>query len=251
VARNTDKTDSYISMVLGLNGRVRPADLQSIAAESRAQALSTFLEAHGAEMELHLAGDELVAGPPPDPDAPVAASAPAASAPAAPAEPSRPADLTADGQSAIDLLLGDYDGVPQAGPEPIADPALDPPLAPGAGMQASSAATPPPTRLGTTGGASVPAADETPRDTARAWMLWWIPTLLLPLVGGSAAWLFLRRKRAFAARAMLTTALVLGLVVSVVWLRYAEQIAAVANQRAADSVIVLPAKGAPDASSTP
>jgi hypothetical protein len=196
-------------------------------------------------------GEELVAGPLPDPSAALAAPSPAAPAAAEPAEPLHPADLTSDGQSAIDLLLGDYDGVPLVVPEPTPDPAIESAYLPGAGASMPSGATPSPAHVGPLRAAAATPPDDTPRDTARAWMLWWIPTLLLPLVGGSAAWLVLRRKRAFAARAMLTAALVLGLVISVVWLRYAEQIAAIANQRAADAVIVLPAKAAPDAASTP
>ena len=72
--------------------------------------------------------------------------------------------------------------------------------------------------------------------------MWWIPTLLLPLIGGIAAWFFLRNKREFAARAMLGTALVLGVIVSVMWLRYAEQLGAIQAQRSVNTVIVLPSK---------
>jgi len=70
VRGNADKTDSYISMVLGLNGRARPADLQSIPDDARDAALRAFLEAHAPEMELHIVGGELVAGALPDSEAP-------------------------------------------------------------------------------------------------------------------------------------------------------------------------------------
>jgi hypothetical protein len=230
VGRSADKTDSYIAMVLELNGRVRPADLQAIGEESRAAALRAFAQEHGSERELHLAGEELVAGPPPDPlAAPVPPMVTQVFAPsqtrADHAESAGPADLTADGESAIDLLLGDYDGVPPVVLAPAAIAPSAPPVAP-----AVSDAAP------------EDAAPEAPRDTSRRWMLWWIPTLLLPVVGGAAAWFFLNRKRQFAARAMLTVGLVLGMLLSVAWLRYAEQIAAVTDQRAADKVIVLPDK---------
>ena len=243
MAGNADKTDSFISMVLGLNGRVRPADLQSIPEDARHSALNAYLEAHAAETELHLVGDELVAGALADPDAP----APLRPAPSAPAHPeptatTPPADLTADGQSAIDLLLGDYDGV---APTPVAPaPVLEP-----VGDSATAGVVPvafgqgAPQRAARSNASSVPASPAAPHVKGSfGWILWWIPTLALPLIGGAAAWFFLRRKREFAARAMLTVGLIIGLFASVIWLRYAEQIAAINEQRNATTHIVVPDK---------
>jgi hypothetical protein len=230
-------------MVLGLNGRVRPADLQTLPEDARQAALNAFLEAHAAEMELHLVGDELVAGALPDPDIPTASLPdPGASAHGEPSASTPPADLTADGQSAIDLLLGDYDGVAPTPPAPtpalesIGDPARDG-VAPAAfGQGAPNASAP---RIASDVLAPTPAPHA---KGSFAWILWWIPTLALPPLGGVAAWFFLRRKREFAARAMLTVGLILGLFASVMWLRYAERIAAINEQRNATTYIVVPGK---------
>ena len=243
MAGNADKTDSYISMVLGLNGRVRPADLQSIPEDARHSALNAYLEAHAAEMELHIVGDELVAGALPDPDAP-APLRPAPSGPTHP-EPSAttpPADLTADGQSAIDLLLGDYDGVaptpvvPAPMPEALGDSATS-----GVAPVAFGQGAPQPAARSNAPSVAAPPASPHVKGSF-GWILWWIPTLALPLIGGAAAWFFLRRKREFAARAMLTVGLIIGLFASVMWLRYAEQIAAINEQRNATTHIVVPDK---------
>jgi hypothetical protein len=194
-------------------------------------------------MELHLVGDELVAGALPDP-AVSAAPLLATSAPAhdGPTATTPPADLTADGHSAIDLLLGDYDGVaPQPAilapaSEPLGDsgPAGVAPMAFGEGV--SQAAAP-------RKASNDPATPAAPHVKGSfGWILWWIPTLALPLIGGVAAWFFLRRKREFAARAMLTVGLIIGLFASVMWLRYAERIAAINEQRNATTHIVVPDK---------
>ncbi|MDR3686420.1 MAG: hypothetical protein P4L93_05655 [Coriobacteriia bacterium] len=241
---NADKTDSYISMVLGLNGRVRPADLQTLPEDARQAALSAYLEAHAAEKELCLVRGELVAGAAPDPGLlappPLAVSA---SAPSAPSAISQPADLTADGRSAIDLLLGDYDGVAPtaAAPERASQPPVGPPPASAARLSAGqSGPNAPVTPADDSDIAERPAVPREKRSYV--WLLWWIPTLALPLVGGGAAWFFLRRKRVFAARAMLAAGIATGLFLSVVWLNNAERLAAINDQRNATAVIVIPSK---------
>jgi hypothetical protein len=71
------------------------------------------------------------------------------------------------------------------------------------------------------------------------------------LFGGAAAWFVLRRKHEFAARAMLTVALALGIVASAAWYLLAPQLAAMSSGRDSGStVIVLPdSQATPDAQS--
>lgn len=237
MAKSAGKTDSYISMVLSLNGRVRPVDLQALTEDARGVALRTFFEAHSGEMELHFAGDDLVLGPEPEYAEPAEDSAPSA----APAEPvsagsERQADLTESGESALDLLLGDYDGAGQGAGASYVAPALTASVTDAAGTTgfaaAGAAETPGPTPAG-------PSA-RVAADSSRTWLLWWIPTVLVPLLGGAAAWFALRRKRQTVARAMLTVGLALGVIASVLFFRYAEQIAVVTLRASTPEVIVLP-----------
>jgi hypothetical protein len=247
VAASADKTDSFISMVLEMKGRVRPVDLRSVPEDARAAALAAYLQAHREERELHLLEGDLIAGALPDPAVPPSAPAPFATTTPQPAAPPKPTDLTADGQSAIDLLLGDYDGAPPAPPEtPAAPDAAVFGRAAAPGGLAPRSASP-----GTAGASSLapsrasaaaPSAPANPGDTSRRWLLWWIPTLLVPIFGGAVAWFFLRNKRELAARAMLGVALALGLFASLLWLRYAEQIGGTIALRSTQTNIVLPGK---------
>ena len=78
---------SFVALVLSVNGRVRPDDLQSIPGVQRAQLLQSFHDAVGASQPLHFEGDVLVSGPAPAGSsasgpvpAPVPAAAPASAA---------------------------------------------------------------------------------------------------------------------------------------------------------------------------
>ena len=244
MTRVSDRSDSFISMVLSLNGRVRPADLHSIPGSERADALRAYLERHEGETALHIVGDELVAG-----DAAAAADAPvtAAIAPAAPiasaapSTPTIPAETpTGIGAGDLDLLLGGYDG--------RSDRDIGEAPNPAAAAQPSHAnrdndLSSPTAALATAGSTRMvpPAADET---SSRRWLLWWLPTLILPLVGGAAAWFALRNSRIRAARAMLAVGIAIGMVASVLFLRYAEPLAINLNT---NTKITLPStKAKPD-----
>ena len=259
MTRGADRSDSFISMVLSLNGRVRPADLHSIPEAERAEALAAYLTRHEGETALHMAGDELVAGAAAPASAATAvvdwpgaatASAAAAVITAAPGSVSplvaeTPAGLVADD---FDLLLGDYEG--QSDREVAAAPDAEPDAQPkgarnGAATApaAASRAVPDPTR-------TTPSAPG--RPSSRRWLLWWVPTLLLPLLGGAAAWFALRKTRIQAARAMLAVGIAIGMVASVLFLRYAEPIAVSLNTNTKITLPSTRAKPDPaDAGQTP
>ena len=97
---------SFVALVLDVNGRVRPDDLQSIPAVQRAQLLQSFFATKSASEPLHFEGDVLVRGialasaQPPAAPAPAAAVMPApvsapASAPASTAVAAAPAPTAA------------------------------------------------------------------------------------------------------------------------------------------------------------
>jgi hypothetical protein len=83
------------------------------------------------------------------------------------------------------------------------------------------------------------------------WMLWWVPTLAVPALGGLAAWLALRSTRARAARAMLMTGLLVGALAGVLFAVYATQIAGFVTGATRSTVIILPPKDAPSGTTTP
>ena len=255
MTHGSDRSDSFISMVLSLNGRVRPADLHSIPESERADALRAYLERHEGETALHIVGDELVAGDAAAAaDAPVtAAIAPAADAPAAAATPAAPIASAAPstptiaaetptgiGAGDLDLLLGGYDGRSDRDIAEAPNPAFAAqPRHADRGDDLSS----PTAALATAGSTRMvpPAADET---SSRRWLLWWLPTLILPLVGGAAAWFALRNSQIRAARAMLAVGIAIGMVASVLFLRYAEPLAINLNT---NTKITLPStKAKPD-----
>lgn len=89
-------------------------------------------------------------------------------------------------------------------------------------------------------GSNAPSQAEPP-DMSRAWMLWWAPTILVPLVGGVVAWFALRNKRQQAARAMFVTALIMGALASVLFLRFAPEIAVFTNTLNSNTKVTLPA----------
>jgi len=243
VAHTSDKTDSYIAMVLSMSGRVRPADLQMVAEDARSEALQAYFERHREVADLHFSGDELVAGTEPTQASAAASptSAPAAhrasevAAPSPESAPVTPTDLTESGESAIDLLLGDFDGSAERAVEFASPPTSREPVA---------------TSAATRSAAPAPAAKKVPQAKGRLWMLWWIPTVLVPLLGGLGAWFFLRERRPVQARIMLGVGIGLGMLGSIMFLRYAEQIATLTMRATAPSVIELPSTPPPSSASS-
>jgi cytochrome bd-type quinol oxidase subunit 1 len=76
-------------------------------------------------------------------------------------------------------------------------------------------------------------------------MLWWVPTLLLPLVGGVMAWLGLRNTRFRQARIMLGVGLAIGVIASMVFASYSYQIAAYLTGASRETVITQPSTTIP------
>jgi hypothetical protein len=145
-----------------------------------------------------------------------------------------PGPLGTEGSSAsdVDLLLGDFTGVrEEAESVAVEGPPVPPRTMDGTGVGA-------PQRV---------FADEVPASAtpvSRRWMLWWIPVVCVPLVGGAVAWLALRRTHETASRIMLGIGIGLGMLGGLLFLRYADVIAGY-TAGSKDTVIRLPAKPAP------
>jgi hypothetical protein len=133
--------------------------------------------------------------------------------------------------TAIDELLGGYEGV---SPDEVA--ASNAAAAAAARRRPISAPTP-------ARGAPTLVASE-PKGF-RPWMLWWIPTALIPLLGGGVAWMVLRDRRPRDARIMMGVGLATGLIASVLFARYAYQIALWVTGVSRDTIIVQPPSTAP------
>jgi hypothetical protein len=191
-------------------------------------------------MPLHLVGDELRAGvaqagvPHPIAAAPAdaapAAAAPQATAPAGTFAWAAVEPLSQRGDAPLaelDELLGDYTGLPaeEVGRQ-RAEQARQ-------AREAERAAASAPKLT-----ASTPVTE---LDTSRTWMLWWIPTVLVPLLGGVLAWFVLRDRRYRAARAMFVVGIGIGMITSVVFLRFAPQIAVFTNGLSSNTKVTAPA----------
>lgn len=222
-----DETDRFIAGTLTSRGRVSPSDLTSVAEEDREGALRAFFERYAPRTPIHFEGSALVFGPPPAP-------------PATPAA----AEL-----SDVERLLEGYDGVSGARPDPEQvfsmreSASISPSSATGAGMAAAPAqgkSGPPPAIAAS----PLVRAIKLPPKGSRAWLAWWAAALFVPLVGGLAAWYVLRHRHehTIAARVMLGIGVVTGVLASLLFLRYASDIAGVLTGAARDTVIEVPAK---------
>jgi hypothetical protein len=230
---SSQKADSFISTVLGISGRVRAVDLGVIPEAERGAALRDYFERHSDETPLYMTGDgELMAGFPP------AEGALAARPSDAPLE----ASDTGIDPVELDLLLGDYDAETSVEVEPAARVENDEADSLGPLAQAGDANPAPPRGLPSS------PKPSTVEDGSRIWMLWWVPTLLVPLLGGVAAWTALRDKRLHAAQFMFAVGLIAGMIASVLFLRFAEPIAGFVTGATRDTVITLPST---TATSTP
>ncbi len=229
----TDATDNLIKTILAANGRVLPVDLGSMDEAEREAALRAYFETHREAQPLHFEGSSLVAGP----------------------EPS-------ESLSDIDQLLGGYTGVSaeakpsdsdetSAGPSAAGRPTRDVTVAATRGPKNVRQATPLPKPRRETPSA---AKKEMPK-TSKLYLIWWAPSVLVPVLGGVVAWIFLRRKHERAARAMLGLGLATAMIGSLLFARYAAQIAGFVSGDSRGRVIKLPPTkavepGAPSGSST-
>ena len=258
----SDRSDSFISMVLALNGRVRPADLHAIPEAEREAALCDYLQRHGGETPLHIAAGELVAGV----LAPTRAVANGALVDGTAQGVTTPVCVDALGvshgaldaaaptasagvaASDLDLLLGGYEGAPAR------DDTMGPSIEP-VGGHAPSMSDDGSARERVRGSSPTPAASQASTSesaASRTWLLWWVPTLVVPLLGGAAAWFALRDKRARAARVMLAVGIVAGMIASVLFVRYAEPLAVSLNSNTKITMPSTTAKpDAPGAGQTP
>jgi len=62
VADRTNLDLGFVSLVMSVNGRVRPADLQQIPQANRASVLQAYYQANSASTAMHFEGDVLVSG---------------------------------------------------------------------------------------------------------------------------------------------------------------------------------------------
>ena len=158
------------------------------------------------------------------------------------AQPGQP-----DAATSVDALLGGYEGVDPS------DTAIDELLGGYAGVSpaevaASRAATAARHRLApptTPVRGAVPLRAAAEPKGFRPWMLWWIPTVLIPLLGGGIAWMVLRDRRPREASIMAGVGLATGLIASLLFARYAYQIALWVTGVSRDTLIVQPPTTSP------
>lgn len=213
MAKQNSRTDSFIAMVLSVNGRVRPVDLSSVPEPDRDEALRRYAETHAAVQALRFDGDTLVVGqatPPSAAPAPSAPSPPSASLPPAPNAPLAPTAAAAETDAAFaELGLASAPPPAQPGeeqaqpgqmlptPEPASAPvALEEPETPAATFEAPA---------GSTGSEGVMPEGQLP------WTYWLLP-VVLTCVGGLIAWFVTRKRAPRQARRLLVTGIVLTFV---------------------------------------
>jgi hypothetical protein len=149
---------------------------------------------------------------------------PPSSAPAAPVSGGHSADE-------IDELLGGYEG--QRPGETVLPAAQTPAMAAGsAGGAAASSRAPV--------SASTPRAQRPRADLSELGTWWWLPTLLVPLLGGTGAYLVLKGRRPLAARVLFGVGLALGVIASILFVQHAADLAAYTNRLQSDTVITQP-----------
>jgi hypothetical protein len=220
-----DVIDNLIAATLLQRGRVSGADLVGVDEAERGSALLSYYERHGGASALRLEGGDLVSGPP--------VTAP-------------PTLLGGDSLSDVDRLLEGYEGADVAAEPSPANPSSTP-LEPATSRNTADSGRAPrqiDARPGVPGvpGHQAETVETSSRSRARhAWLAWWLPVILIPLVGGIAAWFVLRRKHELAAKIMLGVGIGIGMLGSVLFLRYADDIAGFASGASRGTVITLPA----------
>jgi hypothetical protein len=75
--------------------------------------------------------------------------------------------------------------------------------------------------------------------SSKRWLLWWIPSILLPPFGGVAAWFALRTFRREEAAVMFWVSLAIGFVATMALMIYAEPLAKLMTGTNANTVIYV------------
>jgi hypothetical protein len=214
--------DSLIKSVLSLRGRVQPADLGALDEAEREQAIRAYFDAHHDAEALRFEGDTLVA------------------------------EAKDAGDTEIDQLLGGYEGVEDVEALPQAAVTTFEEAGGIRGEAENRTAARPSIKEQGIPDASSPTDGDTSLKS-RLWLLWWAPSVLVPLIGGSLAWLLLRHEHEKAARAMLGVGLATGMIGSLLFLKYAAEIAGFVQGTSRGQVIKMPpasSNGAHPAGST-
>jgi hypothetical protein len=205
VADLNSRTDSFIAMVLSVNGRVRSEDLTSIPDAERESLLQAYSHAHP-ELALHFEGTTLIAGPAAVEQsygAPMPMPMPVSQAPQ-PAVPEPGGTAQADMPAEPSSIQAEEFIAPL--PSAAGSPATP---GQGAGIPEPDGAAffvPPPPETP----APAPAVETvTPEKVS---FVWWLLAVLVPVLGGLVSWLVVKGKNAKQATAMLLTSLIIGAV---------------------------------------
>jgi len=133
----------------------------------------------------------------------------------------------------LDELLGDY-----AGQQPGEAAPVDTTPAPGPAKTSGSAVA-----AARSEAARRPFSAATPApgiDVGQLATWWWLPTLLIPMLGGMAAYYVLRDKRPLAAHVLFSVGLAIAVVASILFVAHARDLAAWTNSLQNPAVIVQP-----------
>ena len=195
MADRTNLDLGFVSLVMSVNGRVRPADLQQIPQANRASVLQAYYQANSASTAMHFEGDVLVSGTGsaaqavPQAVTPAPAPAPIA-APVAAVSPAVVPEVVAAEPPATPALTAESDYFPVT---PSASPESNP--------------------FGEAWAADI--EDEHAEAFGKVSFLLWLLPILLVVIGGVIAFLIARPKNRKTATALLTTGIVLTIVYAI------------------------------------
>jgi hypothetical protein len=223
VTHSADVIDNLIAATLLQHGRVREADLVGVEESERTAVLVAYFDRHRDVSPLYFEGAVLVSGE---------ASASNAS-------------TNVESLADVDLLLEGYEGGDAVSDDRALRDSLSSQVP--SGFLSTDGATA--VDSGSPSARSAPAAtgrgsasrDKGSPPQSRAWLAWWAPVVLLPLLGGIAAWFVLRHKHEQVARVMLGVGIGIGMLGAVLFLRYAGDIAGYVSGASRGTVITLPA----------
>jgi hypothetical protein len=154
---------------------------------------------------------------------------------AAPPDSSAASGPTATAPTAIDAeidaLLGGYQGLDEREAERVA-------------RDRAAAADEAAARTAPRGQAAGARVSQRPPLRLESWMLWCIPALLVPILGGVLGWAVVKRRDPRAARVIFALGLASGVVASVLFVRYATDLARFTTSLSNDTVIVQPSSTA-------
>lgn len=222
MADRTKLDSNFISLVLSVNGRVRPIDLHGLPEPERARALQAFQQANAASLPCYFDGDVLVKGVAGAPAAPPAsATAPPAEQPVsdyASAPVPAPVSAAVSAPAPVSAPVSDYASASASAPAPVSDYAPSVPTEP----SVPAAPTPPNSDffpMPPAGSAEAPSdnppAAEFDLPAEKISFLFWLLPVFLTWVGGIIAFFLVRKLNPKTAKAMLITGIVLTVVFAV------------------------------------